>query len=159
MVVYGAFSEDSSRDADRYVDQLVRLGVDVEWRVVVRKPGGRTSPAAAAVAARVGAGAHDLRRALFAAYWDSSLDIDDPNVLEEILGEPPVFDEARATYWQRAWRGFERPDLPLVRLTTGYVFRGPRAMEQLEALVRRRSAAPAPRRTRRTISRARLADR
>ncbi len=159
MVVYGAFSEGSSRDAGRYVDQLVRLGVDVEWRVVVRGARGLPSPAAAAVAARDGAPAHDLRRALFEAYWESSLDIDDPDVLEGVLGEAPVFDEARAMHWQQAWRGLERPDLPLVRLTTGYVFRGPRAIEQLAGLVRRRTAVRGPRRTRGAASPARLADR
>ncbi len=159
MVVYGAFSEDSSRDAGRYVDQLVGLGVDVEWRVVVRGARGRPSPAAAALAARDGARAHDLRRALFEAYWESSLDVDDPDVLEGVLGEPPVFDEARAMHWQRAWRGLERPDLPLVRLTTGYVFRGPRAIEQLAGLVRRRTAVRGLRRTRGAVSPARLADR
>jgi hypothetical protein len=159
MVVYGAFSEVSSRDAGRCVDQLVRLGVDVEWRVVVRNAAGPVSPAAAAVAALDGASAHQLRRALFTAYWESALDIAEPAVLEGVLGEAPVYDERRATYWQRAWQGLERPDLPLVRLTTGYVFRGPRAIEQLAGLVRRRTAVRGRRRSRGAAASARLAER
>jgi hypothetical protein len=138
LVTYGDFSEAPSRVAARYADQLFEAGIDLEWRAVTRSPLGDVRPSCAALAALQGRRAHELRHALFVARWESMLDVDDPNVLERVLGEAPVFDEARAQFWQRAWQGIEDPDLPLVRLTTGYVFRGDAGVAQLRALAARR---------------------
>ncbi len=147
LVTYGDFSEAPSRVAAQYVDRLVEAGVEVEWRAVTRLPLGTVRPSCAALAALRAPRAHVLRRALFVARWESMLDIDDPKVLETILGEAPEFDEARARFWQRAWRGIDEPDLPLVRLTTGYVFRGTAGIAQLGALAQRGRGERGRRRT------------
>ena len=146
MVLYGDFREAPSRAAARLVDLLVQAGIEVEWRAVTRHPIGDVLPSCAALAAERGARAHAVRSALFDACWESLVDIDDPKVLERVFGAAPVFDEARARYWQRAWQGFDQPDLPLLRLKTGYVFRGSAGTDQLADLLQLRAVGGGSRR-------------
>jgi hypothetical protein len=75
-----------------------------------------------------------FRRALFRAHWALGRDLSDPQVLADLGGTVTPEGRALAEHRQRMWEGLTSPVVPLVRLPTGYVFRGRDAVDLLTDL-------------------------
>lgn len=114
---------DLAGDIDREIAEIAEQLTTAEAGLLLR-PARRvnTSAATAAYAGATPEHRRELRRAIFAAYWQHDADIADRHTLAA-LGASGV-DTDTAAAWRRSWLSLPQPIVPAMVLPDGYVSRG-----------------------------------
>lgn len=124
--VTGNLAEELDREIDQILEQLTGAETGLLHRPSRRV---NTNAATVAYAGTVPECRRELRRAIFAAYWQHDADIADGDTLAG-LGASGV-DTELAAAWRRSWLSLPDPIVPAMVLPDGYVSRGLGALARL----------------------------